>query len=344
MRKRRSRINVLFTSIGRRVELLRAFHQAYSALGLDGILVGVDVDPLAPALQIVHKGYIVPTVGSEDYVSTLETICRREEIDLVLPLIDPDIAVLSVARPILEATGARVGIVSPTAVAVTADKWRTNQFFQALGLTTPRSWLPEQLRETDIVYPLFIKPRSGSAGKDAFRVENQRDLEFFLEYVPVPIVQQCIDGPEITSDVLCDLEGTLLGVVSRRRIEVRTGEVAKGVTVHCQAVIDACARIADGLPAVGPITVQCLMHGDVPHFTEINSRIGGGVPLAIAAGFDVPSLLLGRFAGLAVDIPPLGAYQTDLHMTRFDDSFFVSAQQRAKIAATQINRNGVRLA
>ena len=135
---RRSRINVLFTSIGRRVELLRAFHQAYSALGLEGILVGVDVDPLAPALQIVHKGYIVPTVGSEDYVSTLETICRREEIDLVLPLIDPDIAVLSVARPILEATGARVGIVSPTAVAVTADKWRYEPVLSSLGSHDPQ--------------------------------------------------------------------------------------------------------------------------------------------------------------------------------------------------------------
>jgi carbamoyl-phosphate synthase large subunit len=331
--KRHSPINILFTSVGRRVELLRAFRRAYSVLGLEGIIVGVDLDTLAPALQIVHKGYIVPPVGSEDYVSTLEAICRREKIDVVLPLIDPDIPVLSRARPVLEATGARVGVVSPAAAAVTADKWLTSQFFQNLGLTTPQSWLPEEMWEADVTYPLFIKPRAGSAGKYAFRVENRRQLEFFLDYVAEPIIQECIDGPEITSDVLCDLEGTLLGVVSRRRIEVRSGEVAKGVTIRHQPVIDACARIARELPAVGPITVQCLMLGDVPCFTEINARFGGGVPLGIAAGFDVPLLLLSRCAGIPIAAPRLGEYETGLHITRCDESFFLTEQQREQVAA-----------
>jgi carbamoyl-phosphate synthase large subunit len=335
--KRRSRINVLFTSIGRRVELIKAFRRAYSVLRLDGVLVGIDTDPLAPALQIVDKGYIVPAVGCKDYVSTLAAICRREEIDFVLPLIDPDIPVLAVARPILEATGASVAVVSPIAAAITADKWRTNRFFQDLGLTTPTSWLPEHIGDAALTYPLFVKPRAGSAGKDAFRVENRRELDFFLDYVAEPMIQQCIDGAEITSDVLCDLEGTLLGVVSRRRIEVRSGEVAKGVTIHSQSVIDACARIAYELPAVGPITVQCLMLGEIPCFTEINARLGGGVPLGIAAGLDVPLLLLSRCAGMPVDAPPLGVYQTDLHITRFDDAFFLTEQQRERLAASRLD-------
>jgi carbamoyl-phosphate synthase large subunit len=327
------RINVLFTSVGRRVELLRSFREAYSVLNLAGILVGVDIDPLAPALQVVHKGYIVPPVDSKDYIPTLEAICRQDEIDLVLPLIDPDVPVLSLARSVLEATHARVGVLSTPAVAITADKWRTHQFFRAIGLPTPQSWLPEQLRDVDVQYPLFIKPRGGSAGKDSFRVENRHQLEFFLDYVHEPIIQQYIDGPEITSDVLCDLEGALVGVLSRRRIEVRSGEVAKGVTVHRQSVIDACARIAEKLPAVGPITVQCLMMGDVPCFTEINARFGGGIPLGIAAGFDVPLLLLSRCAGIPVAGPPLGVYETDLHITRFDESFFLTHRQREQIAA-----------
>jgi carbamoyl-phosphate synthase large subunit len=333
--KPRGRINVLFTSVGRRVELLRAFSHAYSLLGLEGSLVGVDVDALAPALQIVHKGYIVPPVGSGDYVSTLEAICRQEEIDLVLPLIDPDIQVLAVARPILESTGAKVMVVSSQAADITADKWRTHQLFQELGLPTPQSWLPEQIPDASLTYPLFIKPRAGSGGKDAFRVANRRELEFFLGYVTEPIIQQFIEGPEITSDVLCDFEGTLLGVVSRRRIEVRSGEVAKGVTIYLQSVIDGCARIAHELPAVGPITVQCLMAGEVPCFTEINARLGGGIPLGIAAGVDIPSLLLGACAGISVAAPPLGVYETDLHITRFDDSFLLTREQHDRIAASR---------
>jgi carbamoyl-phosphate synthase large subunit len=48
-------LNVLFTSAGRRVELLRAFRRAYATLGLDGRVVAVDVDPLAPALSAADR-------------------------------------------------------------------------------------------------------------------------------------------------------------------------------------------------------------------------------------------------------------------------------------------------
>jgi carbamoyl-phosphate synthase large subunit len=338
---RHRQVNVLFTSIGRRVELVRAFQRAYSVLGLKGKIIGLDVDPLAPGLQIVDKPYIVPNVASEDYVSTLQNICRRQEVGLVFPLIDPDIRVLARARPVLEAAGAKVAVVSEAAAATTGDKWPTYRFFRALGIATPRTWLPEQLADADLTYPLFIKPRTGSAGKSAFRVTNCRELEFFLDYVPKPIIQECINGPEITSDVLCDFDGSLLGVVSRRRIEVRSGEVAKGVTVYREAVIDACARIARALPGVGPITVQCLMDGDTPRFTEINARFGGGVPLAIAAGLDLPLLLLSRCTSRPVAAPALGAYQTNLHIVRFDDSYFLTAQGRAQMAACELDTQRV---
>jgi carbamoyl-phosphate synthase large subunit len=252
-------------------------------------------------------------------------------------LIDPDIAVLARARPLLEAAGARVAVVSSAVAAMTADKWRTYEFFRALGLPTPASWLPAAIAgETDVSFPLFIKPRTGSAGKSAFRIENRRELEFFLEYVPDPIVQRYVDGPEITSDVLCDLDGYLLGVVSRRRIEVRSGEVSKGVTIYSQPVIDACVRIAGELPAVGPITVQCLMDGEVPRFTEINARFGGGAPLAIAAGVDLPLLLLSRCIGEPIAAPRVGTYRSDLHIVRFDDSYFVTQQQRERITAWRL--------
>jgi DegT/DnrJ/EryC1/StrS aminotransferase family len=95
---RHNQVNVLFTSIGRRVELVRAFQKAYSVFGAEGKIIGLDVDPLAPALQAVDVPYIVPNVGSEDYIPTLETICRNEEVNLVFPLIDPDIPVLARAR------------------------------------------------------------------------------------------------------------------------------------------------------------------------------------------------------------------------------------------------------
>jgi carbamoyl-phosphate synthase large subunit len=332
----KSVVNLLFTSVGRRIELLRAFRQAYEALDLSGKIVVTDINPLAPALQLADQFYMVPRFTSPDYIPALLEICRRERISLIFPLIDPDIPLLAAQKEAFAAVGTQVVVVNMAAAGVTADKWETTRFFRELGLATPQSWLPETLDPATVGYPLFIKPRQGSAAKHTFRVNNQRELDFFLDYVPDPIIQECLPGPEITNDVVCDLDGKLLAVISRQRIEVRWGEVAKGVTIRDLAIIEGCARIAAALPAVGPITVQCLMNEGVPHFTEINARLGGGVPLGIAAGVDTPRWLLAQAAALPVEIPPLGAYQTGLYLTRFDDSFFITEDVREQYASRRL--------
>lgn len=330
-----SKVNVLFTSVGRRVELLRAFRRAYDALGLFGHIVATDIDPLAPALQVTDRPYLVPRYTAPDYIPTLIEICRREAIDLVFPLIDPDIPILADHKAALEATGARVAVVAPQAAATTRDKWQTTHLFREVGLPTPRSWLPGQLEPDATEYPLFIKPRSGSAAKHTFKVNNARELRFFLDYVPNAIIQECLPGPEITNDVICDLDGNLLGIASRQRIEVRWGEVAKGVTIRNRAIWDACGRIAAALPAVGPITVQCMLKDGIPHYTEINARMGGGLPLGIAAGVDAPRWLLASAAGIALD-PAADAYVAGLTLTRCDDSFFLSEEDVAAMSARRL--------
>jgi carbamoyl-phosphate synthase large subunit len=107
-----------------------------------------------------------------------------------------------------------------------------------------------------------------------------------------------------------------MSVISRRRIEVRSGEVMKGVTCVDPVIIDACCRIAKALNAKGPITVQGLYKDDVFHFTEVNARLGGGVPLAIAAGARVAEWLLASIADLPLDLPPLGSYETGALQSR----------------------------
>ncbi|MCB0112165.1 MAG: ATP-grasp domain-containing protein [Caldilineaceae bacterium] len=329
-------VNLLFPSVGRRVELLRHFRNAYAALGINGNIVALDIDPLAPALQVADKVYLVPRYTEPTYIPTIADICRREKINLIFPLIDPDIPRFAAERTCLEATGAKLAVIPHEAALITGDKWATTTFFQSLGLATPRSWLPEELPAEELPYPLFIKPRDGSAAQNTFRVRNRKELDFFVEYVPNPILQEFLPGPEITCDVVADLAGKVLGVVMRQRIAVRSGEVVKGVTVYDPMIAEACVKIAQALPAVGPITVQCMMKAGIPHFTEINARFGGGVPLGVAAGVDAPRWLLAKAAGIPIEIPPIGSYQSGLYMTRFDDSYFLSEQDREALASCRL--------
>ena len=313
--------------------MLHAFRNAYRALGLGGAITAVDANPLAPALKIADRSFLVPRTEKSDYVATLLRICRQERIDLIFPLTDPELPLFACHRDEFAKAGSRLVLSTERAVTISSDKWLTKSFFNHLDLPTPQSWLPGKDIPDPVSFPLFIKPREGSGSARCFEVRNERELELFSSYVPNPILSELLPGPEITSDVICDLNGQLLAVVSRQRIEVRGGEVAKGVTVFDPRISDACRVIAQELCAIGPITVQCMMKDGVPHYTEINARFGGGVPLTIAAGADFPRWLLADAAGLKVSIPPVGSYTVGMYMTRFDDSHFITETEREQMAS-----------
>ncbi len=329
-------MNAVFTAAGRRVELLRAFRRAQAELGLGGRVVALDVDPLAPALHVADEAYVVPPFSDPDYLPVLLEVCRRTRPALLFPLIDLDIPFLADHRDELAAAGARAVVVPPEGARIAADKWATYQFFRAQGVPAPRSWLPDAARCEVERFPVFVKPRFGSASKDTFRANNARELDFFLDYVPDPIVQEYLPDAEITTDVVCDFAGNPLAVVSRQRIEVRAGEVAKGKTVYVPEVAAHSVTIARGLQAIGPITVQCKYRDGRPYFTEINARFGGGLPLALAAGVPVAAWLLALAVGRPVEAPPLGSYREGLYLTRFDDSLFLSETEYRRAEGRRI--------
>jgi carbamoyl-phosphate synthase large subunit len=112
--------------------------------------------------------------------------------------------------------------------------------------------------------------------------------------------------------------------------------VAKGVTVDEPGIRQECIRIARGLKAIGPITIQCMRHQGQHFFTEINARFGGGLPLGIAAGVHAPKWYLAQAAGIPMELPPIGEYQKGLYLTRYDESFFLEESEIDRFARDRI--------
>ncbi len=327
--------SILFTSAGRRVELIRAFQEAAARIP-DARVVIADCDPLAPTMNLEVERRIVPRLDDPSYAETLLKLCRREDVRAVLPLIDPDVAALNSLRPRLESLGARVYTVAPSATETVSDKWLTREFFDRIGIRSPRSWLPDDLDSIEAEYPVFLKPRRGSAAEGAAQARDRKELEYLLARTEDPIIQELLPGPEITCDVVADHQGTVFAVAQRKRLAVRGGEVTKGVTVNDPAVAEACLHIASELPVTGPITVQCMMKDGGAHFTEINGRMGGGIPLALAAGLRFPDWILARALDRDTEPSGDGTYREGMYMTRFDESFFLTDEDRDTIARRRL--------
>ena len=89
------RINILFTGVGRRVELLQAFRNAALVLNKDLKIYGADMTGTAPALAYCDYTRKVVAMKDEKYIDNLLSICEADKIDLLIPTIDTDLLVLA---------------------------------------------------------------------------------------------------------------------------------------------------------------------------------------------------------------------------------------------------------
>ena len=172
-----------------------------------------------------------------------------------------------------------------------------------------------------------MKPVDGSASKGIIKINNKKELKFFKERIPNAILQEYIDGYEYTLDILADFSGRVRCVVPRRRLEVRAGEVSKGVTEKNEKIIRTGRKAVEALKwAIGPITVQgFLTKGGALKLTEINPRFGGGHPLAIVAGADYPRWIIEMILGRDPEIK-LDSWEDGLVMLRYDEAIFVKRE------------------
>ena len=328
----RRQVRILFTSAGRRIELIEAFARAARSLGLRPIRHTADVEGEIAAGCIADYTHRIPSIASRDYIPTLLRLARREKIDLLVPLIDSDLLKLARARTSFARAKCGVLISSEKVVRTCRDKLRMFKFLSEHGIDTPQTWTAAELsHRRRHRFPYFLKPKLGSASKGNFIVRDAGTLKAFAPRVPDAIVQEFVRGVEHTLDVYTGYDGRPRCVVPRVRIEVRGGEVTKARTVKHRGIMETGLRVAEALgECVGLITIQLILtpEGRI-RVIEVNPRFGGGVPLAIQAGADFPRWLLAEWLGRKPRIR-LDHFQDGLLMLRFHQSFFLNEGNNAR--------------
>ncbi|WLT32817.1 ATP-grasp domain-containing protein [Geothrix sp. PMB-07] len=318
-------LNILFTSSGRRVNLLRHFQRTLVELGIPGKILAGDASSNVPTAFVADCFVLLPRIESSSYIDTLLEQCIELQVSLLFPLIDSDLGILARNRQRFFEKGIQIIISSPEAIDIANDKRLTNAFFQQHFIDTPHLFTTQELESIKANdFPLLIKPWNGSSSIGVTKITTPRELEFFSSYIPNAMIQEFIVGSEFTCDVLCGISGQIKCVVPRRRIAIRSGEVSKSVTVKDQSIITAVEKLITTLPeVVGGLTVQCFRRLDGRLcFTEINPRFAGGITLSLQAGADFPRWLIQEYLGLPCGAQ-MNAWRDGLVMLRFDDEIIV---------------------
>jgi len=320
-------LNILLTCGGRRVALLEAFRSAMAELGLNGRILVADATAASSAYQLADVGLLAPRTDDPSYVPWLLQAARDREVGLLVPTTDLDLLPLAENRDAFAALGCTVMIGSPEAVRLCRDKAATAELVARAGLSAVRTVELAAFRASPF-YPCFAKPVHGSAGVGVGRIDSESQLRAHVAAFGEDLVlQDCLAGAEYTIDVYRGRDGQVRCIVPRQRLAVRSGEVAKGITVRDDELIDATRRLCGAIDGLwGVFCCQCRREpGGDPWFFEINPRFGGGVPLSIAAGANLPLYLLQETLALPVTAE-IGAFTDKLLMLRYDRAVFAAVE------------------
>ncbi|MBE7725651.1 MAG: ATP-grasp domain-containing protein [Enterocloster citroniae] len=322
-------MKILFTSVGRRVELIQAFRCAAEKLKVDLIIIGTDITEDAPALYFCDKTQIVCRIKDKQYIPMLLKFCKEEKVDCLIPTIDTDLLVLAGNKEQFEAIGTKVLVSAADKVKLCRDKNYTADYFISLGLKSPLPFSDVVKYEAAFEagkqhFPAFIKPKDGSSSMNAYRVDNLEDLKLYAEKIEDYIIQPFISGREYTIDVFCDYYGNPVYITPRERLAVRAGEVLKTKIIQDDTMIDEILMLIKDFKPCGQITVQLIRDEDTgeDYYIEINPRFGGGAPLSMKAGADSAGAVIKMLTGGRTEYVEKAARDGEIY-SRFDQSICV---------------------
>lgn len=314
--------NVLLLSAGRRVKLLQAFKSEINARGLNSRVLATDLNPqLSAACHVADQAFTMPRVVADTYINELLSVCEQNDVGLVIPTIDTELLDLSLAIGQFSDRGIHLVVSDEALIMQCRDKRQTAHLFATLGIDTPKL-----LDRSELTFPCFSKPYDGSRSIGASKLSQASDLTESMRDDPKLMFMEYMDKSfaEYTVDAYFDRSGNLKCLVPRHRLEVRDGEISKGVTRKNHVYHYLLSRLKKVEGARGCLTIQLFAHPEDQRYAalEINPRFGGGYPLSYAAGANYPGWLIDEYF-LNKELAFFDEWESDLLMLRYDDQALV---------------------
>jgi carbamoyl-phosphate synthase large subunit len=316
-------MNILITSAGQRVSLVRAFQKELNSIYPDGKVFATDMNPfLSAACNISDKFFKVRKVTENGYIEDLLHLCKSQNISMIVPTIDTELLILARNKELFKSKGVEIIISEERFVAICRDKRKTACFFIDHLINVPK-----MMNKSNPSFPLFVKPYDGSLSKDTFVIQKPEDLTdyylsneklLFMEYISKE------QNDEYTVDMYYGKDNLVKCIVPRKRIWVRAGEVNKGLTEKNIIVEFLKERLYKITGAVGCLTVQVFLNRLTKEIKaiEINPRFGGGFPLSYLAGANFPKWLIKEYF-LHECLSYNDKWEDNLLMLRYDDEILI---------------------
>lgn len=313
-------MNILFCSVGRRCELLKDFRKS---LGDDIKIVVTDNSEVAPAISFADRAYIVPLITDPSYFGIILDICRKEKIDAITTLIDPEIMLLAEHRAEFEAMGITVLAPYEDTARLCYNKYDFCRFLADHGINTPKTYgtvddFMEAKASGEVDFPVFVKPRTGSGSVGARKIMGLDDLKEAFKNDPTLIVQELMVGRDLDADVYVDtVSQRPVAIFTKNKLSTTIGGANKTISFKDEALFDFIKNALSLFKFNGPLDMDFFYRDGKYYLSEINPRFGGAYLHAYGAGVDFVKMIARNVKG-EENPENIGVYDEDVVMMMYD--------------------------
>lgn len=314
-------MNILILAAGTRNKIVQYFKNAFAGVGT---VVATDTNELGPAIYEADKYYIVPPITEPGYIDEIIDICKKERINGVLSLIDPELSLLAENEDRFKEIGTTVIGSSYDLCEMALDKMQMYEWLKNRGYNCAHSWMDKdefyQAVDTGKVsYPVFVKPCRGSASISISKVFDKGTVDLLFAHENDLMIQEFLNGQEIGADVYIDLiSGEVVSIFTKKKIKMRAGETDKAVSFKDPKLFALIEKFVKEAGYRGQIDIDIFEINGEYYISEVNPRFGGGYPHAYESGCNHMKLILNNLNGIANE-KDIGAYEEGIYMMKYNE-------------------------
>ena len=315
-------MKILFCSVGRRAKLL----QNLKEFDAKAEILATDCSQYAPALYSADKPFLSPRIDDPSYLSFILNLCKDNSVQAITTLIDPEIEILSKNRDKLFSYGVLPLCPSYETAKLCFDKFEMYKFLAEKNIKTVLTYdsldsFKTGLEDNEIDFPVFIKPRTGSASVGAEKIHDLTQLEARINshddnYF---IIQELMDGEDIDVDVYVDcISNKAVSAFSKKKIETKIGGASKTISFKDDKLFDLIKKIIPHFSFYGPIDIDFFYKDGEYFLSEVNPRFGGAYLHAYGAGVNFYELIQNNINNIE-NSEEFGNYDEGVVMMMYDD-------------------------
>ncbi len=293
-------------------------------------LVGVDAVEDKTLASLYDAIYEVPFADSKDYVDDLLDICKKEQVDVLLPFMSAELLPLEARKADFEAIGTKVSVSNRESLEISTNKLKFYEFLKEKGFKVPRF---KGIKKADDLYeacveagypdnPVCVKATelSGSRGiriidphKSRFDILfGEKPNSFYTTYedlhatlkekpsMPEMMAMEYLPGMEGSVDLLAD-HGKVLYMAYRESSKILASIPQEATLVDNPKACEIASQITKALGLDGNADFDFKNDKDGnPVLMEINPRIAATMEIFKVGGVNLPYLRVKQLLGEAL--------------------------------------------